>query len=514
MLQHLRIRARLATGFGLVLAGMAIMAAIGFVALQHLGGRIDAVGQQIYARADALGALERAIKDRDIAVRDLASQDDPTVVIGEIKRFKAARDEFKGLRETFLAQLAGDAPLLALADKLDASNADAQKAVEAVLNHAMTGNAPEAMKAAREGLGPVQARSNETLQGIRKLLAERAEQTVAGAHAAKRSSQTALAAAVGLLLVLGSVTAWLIARSVVQPLQQASQAADAIAAGDLTQQLQASGRDEAADLLRTLARMQDSLRHLVGQVRSGVDEVQVASGEIAQGNLDLSSRTEHQASNLQRTGSSMGLMSQGVQASARSAESAHELAAKACAVAGQGGEQVQRVVGTMQEIETASRRIGDIIGTIDSIAFQTNILALNAAVEAARAGEEGRGFAVVAGEVRSLAQRSAQAAREIKSLIANSGERVAAGTSLVAEAGATMQDIVAQVREVSELIGQISRSSREQSNGIGEINGAIAELDQMTQQNAALVEQSAAAAQSMAHQAERRVLLPASAGRG
>jgi methyl-accepting chemotaxis protein len=503
MLERWRIRTRLVGGFVALLAGVGFVAAGGAWALQGMGERVSLVGEQIYQRADTLGALERALKDRDIALRDLASQDDPTVVLGEIKRFKQARDEFKGLQDNFLKQIGGDNTLLAKAAELDRHNAAAQKVIEAVLNHAMTGNAPEAMKAAREGLAPVLAATNTTLLELRKGLAERATDVVAQAQKQARQAQWLMFAIAAALVAVGAVTALAIARSIVKPLAQAVAAAKRIAEGDLTQRIDTQGRDEAADMLRALAGMQGALSTLVAQVSAGVESVGTASGEIAQGNADLSTRTEQQASSLQQTASSMEQMTATVQHSADNAASASQLAAQACAVAERGGSAVQNVVTTMGEIEAASRRIADITGTIDGIAFQTNILALNAAVEAARAGEQGRGFAVVASEVRSLAQRSAEAAREIKRLIADSTERVEAGHGIAADAGRTMDDVVAQVRRVNDLIAEISASTREQTQGIGEVNGAVSQLDQMTQQNAALVEQSAAAAQSMAQQAAR-----------
>jgi methyl-accepting chemotaxis protein len=249
--------------------------------------------------------------------------------------------------------------------------------------------------------------------------------------------------------------------------------------------------------------MQDHLIGLLGQIRDGSAAVEVASREIAQGNADLSSRTERQASNLQQTAASMEQMTAAVGQSTQSAQQANTLAADAAQVAEQGGAVVGDVVANMDRISASSRRIADIIGVIDGIAFQTNILALNAAVEAARAGEQGRGFAVVASEVRSLAQRSAQAAREIKALIGESVAQVDAGARLVHGAGATMAQVVAQVTQMREVIGEIARAAREQSSGLGEVNRAVTDLDQMTQQNAALVEQSAAAADSLRQQAAR-----------
>jgi len=293
--------------------------------------------------------------------------------------------------------------------------------------------------------------------------------------------------------------------SIVQPILSARELARSIAQGDLTRSVRVEGRDEAADLLRALVEMQQSLRSMVGQVRSSTDSINTASSEIATGNQDLSARTEQTASNLQQAASSMEQLTGTVKQSADSARQANQLACSAAEVAAKGGSVVSQVVSTMQEINSSSKKIADIIGVIDGIAFQTNILALNAAVEAARAGEQGRGFAVVAGEVRSLAQRSAEAAREIKSLIGTSVDKVESGSKLVADAGQTMNEIVASVQRVTDIIGEITAAASEQSEGIGQVNTAVTQLDQMTQQNAALVEQSAAAAESLKDQAHRLV---------
>jgi methyl-accepting chemotaxis protein len=306
-----------------------------------------------------------------------------------------------------------------------------------------------------------------------------------------------------LVLVLLVALLWTMARAISASLDEARAVAQRVAAGDLSQDVAITRHDEVGAVLAALSEMQASLRRMVADVRSGTDSMTSASTEIAQGNADLSTRTEAQASNLQQTAASMEQLTSTVKQNADAAKQANQLAASASEVAARGGAVVGQVVSTMDGISAQSRKIAEIIGVIDGIAFQTNILALNAAVEAARAGEQGRGFAVVAGEVRNLAQRSAQAAREIKALISDSVEKVESGSRLVGEAGKTMDDIVAQVKRVTDLIGEITAATLEQSSGIGQVNQAVTQLDQMTQQNAALVEQSAAAAESMKEQARR-----------
>ena len=305
------------------------------------------------------------------------------------------------------------------------------------------------------------------------------------------------------LLAVGIFLAWRLVHSISDPLNQAVTTIDAIAAGDLTRELSSTRKDEFGHMLRSLSAMSARLRSVVSEVRHGVDSVSSASVEIANGNHDLSARTEQTASNLEETAASMEQLTATVSQSADTARQANQLAGTAAQAAARGGEVVGQVVSSMQQITDSSRKISDIIGTIDGIAFQTNILALNAAVEAARAGEQGRGFAVVASEVRSLAQRSAEAAKEIKTLIGQSVEKVESGAALVQNAGSTMDEIVNSVRRVTDIIGEISAAASEQSQGIGQVNVAVNQLDQMTQQNAALVEESTAAAESLKDQAAR-----------
>ena len=292
-------------------------------------------------------------------------------------------------------------------------------------------------------------------------------------------------------------------RAIVRPIDQAVEVAKTVAAGDLRSHIEIRSADETGQLLGALREMNQSLAGIVTNVRQGSESIATGSAQIATGNADLSSRTEQQASSLQQTAASMEEMTATVKNNAATARQAASLATDASRAASKGGEVVGHVVSTMDEIASGSRKIAEIIGTIDSIAFQTNILALNAAVEAARAGEQGRGFAVVAGEVRGLAQRCAEAAREIKALIGSSVEKVDTGTRLVADARTSMDDIVAQVQRVSTLINEIGTATAEQTEGIAQVNSAVSHLDQATQQNAALVEESAAAAESLKVQAAR-----------
>ena len=384
------------------------------------------------------------------------------------------------------------------------------EAAHALVTQALALATKEVTEAATLQLAPQDyfdtfTRTIDALYALNAKALESLDATLQQRQASLRRILIAQALAMALILALGGVLIAAFARSIRQPLGQAIDLAHAVAQGDLAGADIAHGSDEVGRLTAALLQMRRQLTQVVARVRHGAEGVATASAEIAQGNQDLSARTESQASALEETAAAMEQMTATVRQNADSAAQASQLAASASQVAQQGGDVVAHVVQTMQGIDTSSKKIADIIGVIDSIAFQTNILALNAAVEAARAGEQGRGFAVVAGEVRQLAQRSAQSASEIKALIAESAQNVAQGNALVERAGHTMQEVVAAVRRVTDIMGEISAASREQSQGVAQVGEAITQMDQTTQQNAALVEQMAAAASSLHGQAQELV---------
>ncbi|WP_287952172.1 methyl-accepting chemotaxis protein [Diaphorobacter sp.] len=505
VLGQLSIRARLyfATTFSLVL--LTAVGALGYVALDRSRTTLQELfARQVQTLTDmaelrtGLGHLRRAEKDIIInfnnavevqALREGWSRqlDALRKSMAQVREVQAGNVEFTGALDKALAEVGQyEGGLVPIFDQIE----------RALLDGAGAGAYAERFKA-----------HMDTTDALLASLATQARGHMEEARAAldqrTATMSTLIAAAVLLgLAVLVPLTLFSV-RSITQSLEQARALAERIAAGDLSHAVQSRQRDEIGSLVAAMGRMQDALRTLVGQVQQAAGSIATASDEIALGNQDLSQRTEQTAASLQQTASSMELLTGTVQHSAESSRQASGLAANAAEVAVRGGAVVAQVVQTMGEISDSSRRIGDITGVIDSIAFQTNILALNAAVEAARAGEQGRGFAVVASEVRSLAQRSADAAKEIKALIGASVERVEGGSRLVAQAGETMTEIVASVRRVSDIVAEITSAAAEQAGSIGQVGQSVSHLDQMTQQNAALVEESAAASQSLRDQAGR-----------
>ncbi|MFZ5548974.1 MAG: methyl-accepting chemotaxis protein [Pseudomonadota bacterium] len=501
-LSNLRIGPRLILAFALLLM---LNLAVGLYGINRLGA-VNANTEEIATNwlpaSEALGDTRSAInRSRRMEANYLMASTPErrqSARAGINDGLKAADTFWAVYRRTVVA-----AEEEGLAKAVEAARADYLKAQAKLLSMPLDDAAQEeAARAFFEG------ESRLAMEAVFAAMEKAQDYQTAGgqkayeaAQASFQSTRLMVAALLGLAVALGGVLAWLITRSITAPIAQAVRVAETVAAGDLRSRIVAEGKDETARLLRALQTMNDQLVDIVGQVRNGADSIATGSTQIATGNADLSQRTEEQASNLQQTAASMEQLTSTVKQNADTASQATQLAGGASSAAARGGEVVGQVVATMQAISDSSTRIEDIIGVIDGIAFQTNILALNAAVEAARAGEQGRGFAVVAGEVRSLAQRSAGAAHEIKRLISDSKGKVQDGSRLVAEAGQSMQDIVLQVGRVSDLIGEISAASAEQSTGIEQIGMAVSQLDQVTQQNAALVEESAAAAESLRRQA-------------
>jgi len=498
-MNNLKIGQRLTLGFGVVVALMLAVVAMGLHSLAGMQDAIEKIVGDNNIKINAVTDLRDAERQLAIAVRDLTLVTDEKAMQAAEAGMGKASSDYAAAMATLRERVRSEAGSKLLADVV-AAEAAAMPQFEIARKYGKNNELEAGVKHLLEAVSPA---VGKWMGAIEALLDYQAGQN----RKEQEAAQDDYVAARGVLLALGLAAAlaalaigWFVTRSITRPMIDAVALARTVAAGDLTTRIAVTSRDETGQLLQALGTMNDSLQAIVARVRSSTDTIATASGEIAAGNLDLSARTEQQAGALEETASSMEELTATVKQNAENARQANSLAAGASEIALQGGAVVARVIDTMNAIDASAKKIVDIIAVIDGIAFQTNILALNAAVEAARAGEQGRGFAVVASEVRNLAHRSANAAKEIKVLISDSVQKVESGSQLVGEAGATMERVVQSVRQVNDIMAEISSASGEQEQGIEQINQAIGEMDMVTQQNAALVEEAAAAAQSLQEQ--------------
>ncbi len=503
--KDLKLRTKLQSGFGLLAVVVLVVSVGAIAALSRANDRfvayVNGVGKDIELASSLQGAASR----RALAVRDMVISDDAKALqaLGEAasREHAATQKTLKELKELVAQRSDDDVKDRALVADIDRIESQYGPVALAIVQLASSGQRDEAARKINTECKPLLEALVKAVDAYLHHESANTSERIALSQAHFHTERALLIAGALIAIATALWMGWWLGNGVSRPLQRAIAVAEAVAAGDLGSNVVVDRADETGQLLAALQKMNTGLQQMVAQIRQSADSISTASREIASGNQDLSSRTEHQASALQETAASMQQMTSTVQQTAESSRQASQLAQAAVEVAEQGGDVVQRVVQTMGEISDSSRKVADIITVIDGIAFQTNILALNAAVEAARAGEQGRGFAVVAGEVRALAQRSATAAREIKTLIQTSVERVDSGAGLVTEAGTTMTQIVSQIRRMTDLMAEINASANEQSTGIAQVNQAVSSIDQGTQQNAALVEQSAAAAESLQQQA-------------
>ncbi len=501
MFANLTIRTRLIATMALLGVLIIFIGARGIAALHTSNNVLKDVYSNAMVSMKAIYEAQIQIDRARLSLDRVALSPDAANVEDTLKRAQGFLDGNEKFWKSYLALPFGAGEKL-LADEVEATRQalvrDGLQAAIKALNNKDKAEIDRLMLSEITRLFRLYTDASEKLSSYQ--LKSTAEQYQASQADYQRNMTLAIVTIVAGILVAG-VSGLLLLRAVMQPLDQARTHFHAMAGGNLANRIELGRKDEMGEMMEGLQQMQERLAGTVRSVREGSDAIATASSEIAAGNLDLSRRTEQQAANLEETASSLEQLTSTVKQNSDNARQANALAASASDIALKGGELVTRVIDTMGSITQSSDKIADIIGVIDGIAFQTNILALNAAVEAARAGEQGRGFAVVATEVRNLAQRSAAAAKDIKALITDSVEKVGSGSALVNEAGATMQEIVTSVRRVTDIISEISSAGREQEIGIEQINTAVAEMDNVTQQNAALVEQAAAASQAMQEQA-------------
>ncbi|CAB3679152.1 MAG: MCP four helix bundle domain-containing protein [Achromobacter sp.] len=501
---NLSIGTRLTLGFGTVLALLLALTGLSQYELTHIGGINRAITEQTWAKANAINIIDVTTRANARANLELIVNTDPRTAETLFARIDTNRKAIDQALETLrpLFRTDDERLKLRLLEDVRGRYVKSFQGVGALLK---SNERDAARQRLLEETLPLLDSLQDRVVEISRI--QSAEMVDAGADSQRVIDNAGMLNLIlsGMAVVLGGLFAWRVSKSITAPLAQAVSVAETVARGDLGQPIHAVTRDETGRLLRALHDMQDKLAGAVRTIRAGAETISSAAGQIAAGNTDLSSRTEEQAASLEETAASMEELASTVKQNADNARQANQLAASASEVAQRGGAVVSAVVSTMGDISASSRKISEIVSVIDGIAFQTNILALNAAVEAARAGEQGKGFAVVAGEVRSLAQRSAQAAREVKTLIEASVSKVAEGANHAENAGTTMQDVVASVKRVTDIMGEIAAASQEQASGIEQVNRAVSQMDEVTQQNAALVEEAAAAAGSMQDQAHALV---------